>query len=227
MKTTISAHQRTFLTLAIALIGCTSILAGCASTKPLPYSDLSSSPQLRPNLEDSSSRTPYRFSQQTNWRNYSNAILDPVVIYKGADHQFEEISERDKAVLANYMQAQFAEKLSARFNIVSNPTPNTLRVHVTLTGAKTTTRVLSTFTRFDLAGGPYNLVQTIRGKEGTFTGSVSYAVEIFDASGNALLDAYVTKQYPSPMNIGASLGTLDASMTGIRKGADELVAQFN
>ncbi|HKX41855.1 MAG TPA: DUF3313 family protein, partial [Burkholderiaceae bacterium] len=59
-----------------------------------------------------------------------------------------------------------------------------------------------------------------------FTGSVTYAVEVFDATSNALLEAYITKQYPSPMNIGASLGTLDASMTGIRKGAEELVAQL-
>ena len=31
---------------------------------------------------------------------------------------------------------------------------------------------LSTASRFDLAGGPYNLVQAARGKEGAFTGSV-------------------------------------------------------
>src|SRR5438034_5146900 len=171
MPTTISPHQRTFLTLGIALLGSATMLVGCASTQPTPYADLASASQLRPNLKDGSGRTPYRVSKPTHWRGYTNVIVDPVVVYKGPDHQFEEISERDKTALAEYMQVEFTEKLTARFNLVDAPAPNTLRVHLTLTGAKTTTRGLSTFTRFDIAGGPYNIVQAIRGKEGSFTGS--------------------------------------------------------
>lgn len=219
MQSTTSMPQGILLALALAL-------AGCASTQPTAYGELASSQQLRPNAADGSDRVPYRFSTHPDWWRYSKAIVDPVVVYKGSDHQFEEVSEQDKAALAAEMQARFAEKLKTRFGLVSLAAPNTLRIHVTLTGAKITTRGLSTFTRFDLAGGPYNVVQAIRGKEGSFTGSVSYAVEIFDASSNALLEAYVTKQYPSPMNITASLGALDASKVGIEKGADELVARL-
>jgi hypothetical protein len=36
-------------------------------------------------------------------------------------------------------------------------------------------------------------LQAARGKEGAFTGSVSYAVEVYDASTNQLLGAYVTE----------------------------------
>lgn len=53
-----------------------------------------------------------------------------------------------------------------------------------------------------------------------------YAVEIYDASNNRLLNAYVTKQYPSPWNLGASIGSLSAAKTGVEKGADALVAQL-
>jgi hypothetical protein len=206
---------------------CAAALAGCASTSPVPYSNLASASQLRPNPQDSSGRTPYSSPRLADWRNYSSAMLDPVVIYNGPDNQFEDISEPDKADLAGYLQTQIAQKLRPRFSLVRTPAPNTLRIHVTLTGAKTTTRGLSTFTRFDLGGGPYNIVQSIRGKEGTFTGNVSYAVEIFDATSNALLEAYVTKQYPNALNLGATMGKLDASRTGIDKGTDELVARFN
>jgi hypothetical protein len=59
------------------------------------------------------------------------------------------------------------------------------------------------------------------------TGSVNYAVEIYDAQSNRLLSAYVTKQYPNAMNIGSSFTTMDASKVGIRKGADALVEQVN
>lgn len=78
-----------------------------------------------------------------------------------------------------------------------------------------------------ILGVPYNTVQAVRGKEGSFMGSVSCAVEIFDASSQVLLNANVTKQYPNAMNISASLGKLDASLTGIQKGADQLAQRLN
>lgn len=58
------------------------------------------------------------------------------------------------------------------------------------------------------------------------TGSVIYTVEIFDAATSRLLSAFVTKQYPSPYNIGASVGSLAAAQAGIDKGADALMAQL-
>jgi hypothetical protein len=71
------------------------------------------------------------------------------------------------------------------------------------------------------------LAQFIRGKEGMMMGSVSYAVEIYDASNDRLLCAYVEKQYPNAMNVGSTFGGLSASKTGIRKGADALLEQLN
>ena len=62
--------------------------------------------------------------------------------------------------------------------------------------------------------------------EGTMTGSVFYVVEIFDAPSGRLLSAYVSKQYPSPYDIKASVGALAAAQAGIDKGADALVAQL-
>jgi hypothetical protein len=72
----------------------------------------------------------------------------------------------------------------------------------------------------------YNGVQAARDGEGTMTGSVIYAVEIFDAATSNLLSAFVSKQYPSPLNIKASVGPLTAAEAGLDKGADALLAQF-
>lgn len=58
------------------------------------------------------------------------------------------------------------------------------------------------------------------------TGSVNYAVEIHDAESNVLLYAYVAKQYPNAMNVGATFSALEASKVGIRKGADALLAEL-
>jgi len=201
-------------------------LAACASPEPVAYSGIASSSQLTRNLRDDSNRVPFRYSSEVDWRSYTRVIVDPVVVYLGKDHQFGDMSEKDKTELARYMQARFAEKLKARFMLASEPAPNSLRVRLTLTGASESTPVLGTLSRLDIAGGIYNGVQTVRGGEGTLTGSVIYAVEVYDASTDRLLSAYVSKQYPSPINIGATLGTLDAARAGIDKGADALVAQL-
>ncbi len=198
------------------------ILAGCAGTPTTHYADIESSSQLQPNTDQESGHIPFRYSTPVDWKKYTNVILEPVAIYQGADNQFADLAREDRQALATYMQNQFTEKLRPHFRIVTSPTADTLRIKLTLTGAETTTPVLGTFTKFDLAGGPYNIVQSIRGKEGLFNGSVSYAVEIHDASTGRLLNAYLAKQYPNALNVGASFGALSAAEVGIDKGAVEL-----
>lgn len=216
------AHTSFRLIVLAAVLG----LAGCAGTRPVPYAQLSSAPQLRPNPQDESGRVPYQYSAGADWRQYSSVMIDRVDIYAGQDNQFEDVSKQDRQALAQYMERQFGDALARRFAVVREPARNTLRVKATLTGARLTTRVVSTVLRFDLAGGPYNAVQAARDKEGALTGSVSYAVEVFDASSNRLLYAYVSKQFPNAWNLGATLGKLDASKVGIDKGADDLVARL-
>jgi hypothetical protein len=211
------------LSLAACLATCLA-LAACAGTQPIPYSGIASSTQLRPSQHDDSGRIPFEYKTQVDWRRYSGFVLDPVAIYRGSDGQFDDISEDDKAFLARSMRDQFTEKLNARFRNPPGRSADAVRIKLTLTGAKTNTAVLSTFSRFDLMGGPYNAVQAVRGREGAMTGSVSFAVEIYDASTNALLGAYVAKQYPNAWNLKAGIGARSASVVGIEKGADQLVA---
>lgn len=211
----------------VAVMAACVALAACAGTRPVRYAQLDSSAQLQPNANDQSGRVPYDYSSGADWQKYTSAIVDPVVIYNGQDNQFEKVSDESKQELAEYMRTQFADALKTKFAVVGDPDARTLRVKLTLTGAKPTTQFVGTVTKFDLAGGPYNMVQSIRGKEGLMSGSVSYAVEIYDASTNQLLSAYVAKQYPNAMNITATFGSLSASKTGIKKGAQDLIARLN
>ena len=202
-------------------------LAACSSpTRPLPYAGLASSPMLRPSGTPTG-RIPFEYSSPKDWKHYSRVLFDPVTIYRGPDNQFEKVSEEGKQELASYMQAEFAQALQEKFSTSRMPGPGTLRIALTLTGAKPTTQFIGTFTKFDLGGGPYNVVQSIRGKEGLMSGSVSYAVEVYDSQTNELLAAYVAKQYPSAMNVKSSIGALSASKTGLKKGAADLLARLN
>ena len=205
------------------LLGITTVLAGCATTHPMPYQGLESSTYLRPNEQSRRGHEPYVYNTAVDWKRYSTFIVDPVEIYRGPDNQFEKVSEEGKQELATYMHDQFDEKLRQKYAPVSSPQRDTLRIKMTLTGAKPTKQIIGTVMKMDLAGGPYNATQAIRGGEGAFSGSVSYAVEIYDATTNRLLKAYVDKQYPNAMNMKSTFGALTASKTGIRKGADTLL----
>jgi hypothetical protein len=202
------------------------IATGCSTVTPVPYSEIASSAYMAPDTTDPSGRVPYRYSTAVDWRTYNKVILEPVAIYRGKDHQFGDVSDKDRATLAAHMQTRFAEKLRSRFTLINTRGPNTLRVRLTLTGAVTNTPVLGTLSRFDLAGAVYNGVQAARDGEGMMTGSVIYGVEIFDASTSRLLSAYVTKQYPGAYDIKASVGALAAATAGVDKGADAFMAQL-
>jgi hypothetical protein len=182
---------------------------------------------MRPSAHDETGHIPYEYKSAADLRTYSKFSVEPVVVYRSADNQFEDLSEQDKNELAKYMEATFSDKLAALSRNSDAPSAQALRIKLTLTGAKKNTPVLSTLSRFDLVGGPYNAVQAARGKEGALTGSVSFAVEIYSASTNQLLAAYVSKDYPNAWNLGASMGALSASKTGIDKAADELVVYLS
>jgi hypothetical protein len=149
-------------------------------------------------------------------------MVDPVTIYSGPDSQFDDMPQSDKQTLATYMQQKFQQALQPRFHQANAPAADTLRLKLTLTGADTTPQVVGTVTKFDLAGGPYNIVQSIRGGQGMMSGYVNYAVELYDAKSDQLLLAYVAKQYPNAMNVSATIGSLSAAEVGIDNGADEL-----
>ncbi|MDG0853934.1 DUF3313 domain-containing protein [Roseateles puraquae] len=208
--------------LALALTG----LAACSTPQPHRYEEIASSSQLRQNNDERRDRIPYSVDRAVSWASYANLILDPVIVYGGRDSQFEDVSQEERQELAEYMFQRFSQQLDQRFGRVGRVQPGTLRIRLSLTGAKPNTAVVSTVTRFDLVGAPYNAVQGIRGKEGAFIGSVMYSVEIYDASSGELLKAFVAKQFPNAMNVAATFGRLKAARVGIDKGAEELLTML-
>jgi hypothetical protein len=223
-ESTMSNSTKQFLAFGL----CSAALAGCATTHPVNYQRLTSASQLAPNPQDKHGHVPFLYSAADNdWHKYNAVIIDPVIVYGGPDQQFGKTSDADKAVLAAYMEQQFAEALKPKFALAKAPGSTTLRIHLTLTGIETNTPVLASLTKIAPVNLIVNVVQTARDKQAIFTGSVSYGVEIYDSASNQLLRAYVAKQYPFAENLFASFGTSAASRAGIRNGAKDLVAQFD
>lgn len=202
-------------------VGCL-LLVSCAGQQPARYAGLSSSAYLEPNKGEGAGKIPYRYQTAVDWSRYQNAIIDPVVIYSAQDNQFGTMSDESRQELAQYAQTAFANSLARRFVLVKDPVPGTVRIKVSLTGAKASTPVISSLAHLDIGGNLYNGVQAISGGGGLMTGWVIYAVEIQDASSGQLLEAYEEKQYPNALNPMATFGSLAAAKTGIDKGSDAL-----
>ncbi|CAM5761226.1 lipoprotein [Labrys miyagiensis] len=215
--------RRNSILITIAMGG---MLAACASPNPVAYKGLASSQYMTANPPVTGGRVIDVYSKPIDWRAYDKVIIAPVVVYHGPDNQFGNLPEESKQELARYMQLLFSQKLAQRFQLSVKPAPRTLEVKLTLTGAKETTAFLASAAKIDMAGAVYNGIQSVRGGEGAFTGSVIYSVEIYDAATSKLVDAKIIKQYPNSYNIGASFGALTAAKVGLQKGADELVERF-
>lgn len=216
------------LTISAFVFLAASVLTGCATrTEPVSYQGLASAGLLTANLNDEDGQEPFLYAaNDVDWSRYDAVILDPITIYEGPDHQFGDLSQDDKADLAAYAQTSFAAALKTRYAVTDAPNPGALRVHVTLTGCETNMPVLSTLTKISPVGLVINTVQTARNKQGTGSGSISYAIEIYDSAADRLLRAYVSKQYPFAENIAASFGSLDAARAGIRNGSEDLIGQL-
>lgn len=204
-----------------------SVLAGCATTSPPSrYQGLASASKLSATDDGHDIVFAYK-THDGEWAKYTHYVLDPVEVYEGPDGQFGSASAEDKAELADYMRAQFDEVLKSRYRKASTARAGALRVHLTLTGMESNTAVLSTLVNVIPVGLLVNGVKSATGAQATFSGSVSYAVEIYDGATDRLLRAYVTKKYPMAVDISASLGALDAAKAGIRSGAVAMLEQMH
>lgn len=211
----------------LATLSCAGLMAGCATTaQPVRYQDLASAPKLNASAHNQS--IPYDYSvPDAEWTEYTHFILDPVALYGGPDGQFGSASTEDKSELARYMQVRFDEMLRTRYLPASEAGLRTLRIHLTLTGLETNTPVLSTLSKVTPVGLLMNGAKSAIGTQARFSGSVSYAAEIYDSASGRLLRAYITEQYPLAVNVAASFGSLDAAKAGIRNGAEAMLEQIH
>jgi hypothetical protein len=216
--TTRRQHPRARLIVVIAALA----LAGCSTTEPRPFEGLSSTAQLRSNPK---SDRPFSFrAESADLTRYTNVVVEEVKLYAGADGQFDKVKAEDREIIRKYMQERFTAALAARLPGADDVVPAALRVRATLAGMETSTPVLSTLMRIMPGGLLINAGKSAFGDEGTMMGSITYAVELVDASSGRVVCAFVRKAGPNAMDITATFGYLDASKTGVDRAAKDLLA---
>lgn len=140
---------------------------------------------------------------------YTAVQVQPTVVYRGTDAQFEDIPQEDRTMFAQLMTDALREELAKSFRLVQAPAANTMRLRMTLVGAKKTTGGVGTVSSVMPLGLVTNVVKSATGKKGTFSGSVLFAIEIFDSRSGDLLAAVVRREAPDALDIKATVSTTD------------------
>lgn len=151
---------------------------------------------------------------------YRTVIVEPTGVYSGPDAQFEDIDMADRSKFAAIVTDELRSELAKSFPSPARPQADTLRLKVTLLGAEKTKGGVATATRVTPVGFGLSAVKSVLGKGGSFTGSVLFAVEVYDGRTNELLLAAVRRRHPDPLDVPATLGTEETVKAVAREFAD-------
>ena len=157
---------------------------------------------------------------QSVFTKYRTVIVDPTTVYQGPDSQFNGIESADRYKYASMITDALRQELVKTFPAPARPQADTLRLKVTLLGAEKTKGGIATATRVTAIGFATSALKSALGKQGSFTGSVLYAVELYDARTNELLLAAVRRRTPDPLDVPATLGTTETIKAVAREFAD-------
>ena len=207
--------------IATGLLGATLLIGAypaVAQTKDRAPVALKSSSKMTQDKENSESWT-YAQPREV-FGKYRTLIVDNTAVYTGADAQFDGIPAADRAKFASIVTSELRSELAKSFPNPPRAQADTLRLKVTLLGATKTKGGLATATRVTPMGFGLSALKSAVGKGGSFTGSVLFAVELYDARTNELLLAAVRRRHPDPLDVPATLGTEETVKAVAREFAD-------
>jgi hypothetical protein len=203
---------------AVSLISLLFAAPVSAQTKDHAPTALSSSAKMAQDKQGSESWT---YAQPVAvFTKYRTVIVDNATVYHGPDAQFDGIEPADRSKFAAIITDELRSELAKTFPTPARPQADTLRVKVTVLGATKTVGGLATATRVTPLGFATSALKSAVGRKGSFTGSVLYSVELYDARTNELLLAAVRRRTPDPLDVPATLSTTDTVKAVAREFAD-------
>ena len=200
---------------ALALVGAAPAAAQTRDHAPVSLKSAQRMAQDAPGSESWTYAQP-----RDRFTKYRTLIVEPTVVYQGPDAQFEAVDPSDRAKFAGIITSELQAEMAKSFPVPARPQADTMRLRVTLLGAKKTAGGIATATRVTPLGFATSALKSALGKTGTLTGSLLYAVELYDARTNELLLAAVRRRTPDPLDVPATLSTTDTVKSVAREFAD-------
>ena len=189
-----------------------------AQTKDHAPTSLESARQM---AQDRPGTESWTYAQpRSRFASYRTLIIEPTAVYQGPDAQFDGIEPADRAKYAAMITQELRSEMAKSFPTPARAQADTLRLRVTIIGANKTKGGIATATRVTPLGFATSALKSAMGKTGSFTGSLLYAVELYDARSNELLLAAVRRRTPDPLDVPATLSTTDTVKAIAREFAD-------
>jgi len=151
---------------------------------------------------------------------YRTVIVEPTTVYRGPDAQFDGVDPADRNNYAAVFTQELRQEIAKTFPAPAKPQADTLRLRVTILGATKTKGGIATATRVTPMGFGISALKSALGKGGSFTGSVLYSVELYDANTNELLLAAVRRRTPDPLDVPATISQEETIKAVAREFAD-------
>jgi hypothetical protein len=180
--------------------------------------------------QDSPGSESWTYAKPRNqFLKYRTVIIEPTQVYNGPDAQFDGIPYADRQRFADIVTQELRTEVVKAFPSPAQAQADTLKLRVTILGARKTKGGLATATRVTPLGFGTSALKSALGKTGSFTGSLLYAVELYDGRTIELMLAAVRRPTPDPLDIPATLSTTDTVKAiarefgdGARKRLEEL-----
>ena len=210
--------QRFLCRLALASSALLIAVPAVAQTKDQAPVSLPSASKMR---QDKPNTESWTYAQPASvFTKYRTVIVEPTAVYRGPDAQFDGVDPADRAKYASTITNELRQELAKTFPSPATPQADTLRVKVTILGATKTKGGIATATRVTPMGFGLSAVKSALGKGGSFTGSLLYAVEVYDARTSELLLAAVRRRTPDPLDVPATVSQEETVKAVAREFAD-------
>jgi hypothetical protein len=214
-------RQSSYRSLAVGALGAALVFGASpaiAQTEDHAPVGLKSSSKME---QDKAGSESWTYAQPREvFSKYRTLIVDNTAVYNGPDAQFDGIDAADRTKFASIVTSELRSELAKSFPNPASVQADTLRLKVTLLGAEKTKGGIATATRVTPMGFGLSALKSAVGKGGSFTGSVLFAVELYDARTNELLLAAVRRRHPDPLDVPATLGTEETVKAVAREFAD-------
>jgi len=139
-----------------------------------------------------------------NLSSYRNVVVDQAVVYTGPDAQFVGVSAEERRRYAAMLTDRLRTEMARALPVVARAGPGTARIRVTLVGMTGTTGGVATATRVTIMGFATSAMRSVTGRQGSLTGSMLIAIEVFDHNG-VLQAAAVRRRAPDALDVPATL----------------------
>ena len=93
------------------------VLSGCASSQPHLYQGVASSAQMPATPSEKSRKAPFAYTGNLRkLARHTSVSIEPVEVYRGADHQFYRLSQEQIEELSAYARRTFGDALSKGYS---------------------------------------------------------------------------------------------------------------